>query len=207
MSYIELRNVSKTIKKSKVLDHINLDLTQNQIYGIQGVNGSGKTMLLRAISGLIHTEGQVRVQGKDPAAKGKPLEIGVLIEMPGFLRDFTGKENLELLALLQKDISKKEIDWALSAVGLDKNDKRRYGKYSLGMKQRLGIAQAILGKPSLILLDEPTNAIDTGGVEQLKKIVKDLKDNGSTIILTSHDKVFLSEVAEEVMTMEGGRIV
>ena len=139
--------------------------------------------------------------------KGQPLDIGVMIELPGFLREFTGKENLELLALIQKGITEQDIVWALRSVGLDETDNRRYGKYSLGMKQRLGIAQAILGVPQLILLDEPTNAIDAGGVQQIKELVTDLKKQGSTLILTSHDRMFLEDLADEVITMEGGRVI
>lgn len=207
MSYIELRNVSKTIKKNPVLKNVTLELEQHKIYGIQGVNGSGKTMLLRAISGLMRTEGEIRIQGRDPVTKGQPLDIGVMIELPGFLREFTGKENLKLLALIQKGITEQDIVWALRSVGLDETDNRRYGKYSLGMKQRLGIAQAILGVPQLILLDEPTNAIDAGGVQQIKELVTDLKKQGSTLILTSHDRMFLEDLADEVITMEGGRVI
>ena len=171
MSYIELRNVSKTIKKNPVLKNVTLELEQHKIYGIQGVNGSGKTMLLRAISGLMRTEGKIRIQGRDPVTKGQPLDIGVMIELPGFLREFTGKENLELLALIQKGITEQDIVWALRSVGLDETDNRRYGKYSLGMKQRLGIAAALLSEPELLILDEPTNGLDPFGIQKLRAML------------------------------------
>lgn len=178
MAYIQLNHVSKKIGKSVVLDDICLDLEKNKIYGIQGINGSGKTMLLRAICGLIHTDGDISLNGEKMTEPKEVLNIGVMIELPGFLKEFTGKENLQLLALLQENITEEDIDRALADVGLDPKDKRKYGKYSLGMKQRLGIAQAILGRPDLILLDEPTNAIDIDGIKQIICLVKELKARG-----------------------------
>lgn len=207
MGYIALNHVSKKIGKNEVLHDICLDLEKNKIYGIQGINGSGKTMLLRAICGLIRTTGEISVDGENPIRKGEPLDIGVMIELPGFLKEFTGKENLQLLALLQKKITEEHIDKALIDVGLNPEDGRKYGKYSLGMKQRLGIAQAILGRPNLILLDEPTNAVDAGGIEQITQLIRTLKQEGSTLLIASHDRHFLDEVADQVIQMEGGRIV
>lgn len=207
MGYIELRHVGKKIGKKEVLHDVCLNLEKNKVYGIQGINGSGKTMLLRAVSGLIRTTGEVRIDGKDPVKQGEPLDIGVMIELPGFLKEFTGKENLQLLALLQKDISEADIDSAIADVGLSADDRRKYGKYSLGMKQRLGIAQAILGRPALILLDEPTNAVDADGIEQIKGLVTTLKQEGSTLLIASHDRQFLEDVADEVIQMEEGRIL
>lgn len=207
MGYIELNHVSKKIGKNEVLRGICLNLEKNKIYGIQGINGSGKTMLLRAVCGLIRTTGEVLVNGENPIRKGEPLDIGVMIEMPGFLKEFTGKENLRLLALLQNKITEAEIDKALSDVGLNPEDGRKYGKYSLGMKQRLGIAQAILGRPELILLDEPTNAVDAGGIEQMIQLIRTLKEEGATLLIASHDRHFLDEVADQVIEMEGGRIL
>lgn len=207
MAYIQLNHVSKKIGKSVVLDDICLDLERNKIYGIQGINGSGKTMLLRAICGLIRTDGDISLNGEKMTDSKEALNIGVMIELPGFLKDFTGKENLQLLALLQENITEADIDRALTDVGLDPKDKRKYGKYSLGMKQRLGIAQAILGSPNLILLDEPTNAIDMDGIKQIICLVKKLKARGCTLIVASHDQSFLRELADETIQMEGGRIL
>ncbi len=207
MGYIELNHVSKRIGRNEVLHDICLNLEKNKIYGLQGINGSGKTMLLRAVCGLIGTTGEVLVDGENPIRKGEPLDIGVMIELPGFLKEFTGKENLQLLAMLQKKVTENDIDKALSDVGLEPSDKRKYGKYSLGMKQRLGIAQAILGSPALILLDEPTNAVDAEGVAQMIQLIQNLKKGGSTLLIASHDRRFLEEVADEVIQMEGGRIV
>jgi len=207
MGYIELNHVSKRIGKNEVLCDICLNLEKNKIYGLQGINGSGKTMLLRAICGLIGTTGEILVDGENPIRKGEPLDIGVMIELPGFLKEFTGKENLQLLAMLQRKITETDIDKALLDVGLEPSDKRKYGKYSLGMKQRLGIAQAILGSPALILLDEPTNAVDAEGVAQMIQLIQNLKNEGSTLIIASHDRHFLEEVADEVIQMEGGRIL
>lgn len=207
MGYIELKHVSKRIGRNEVLCDICLSLEKNRIYGIQGINGSGKTMLLRAVCGLIRTQGEILVNGENPVRKGEPMDIGVMIELPGFLKEFTGKENLQLLALLQKRITDTDIDNALFDVGLDPKDGRKYGKYSLGMKQRLGIAQAILGKPALILLDEPTNAVDAEGIETLIQLLRRLKEEGSTLLVASHDRHFLEAVADDVIQMEGGRIL
>lgn len=205
MEYIQLKNVSKKIKKNTVLDQVSLTLEKNKIYGIQGVNGSGKTMLLRAICGLMKTEGEILINGKNP--RDEILDIGVMIELPGFLKEFTGKENLELLSLVQKKITETDIEEALLLVGLGTTDDLKYGKYSLGMKQRLGIAQAILCRPELILLDEPTNAIDEGGVKRLVKLIKALKLAGSTLIITSHDRAFLESVADEILFMDRGKVI
>ena len=205
--FVRAEKVSKQIKKKQVLKNITFTLNRGDVMGIMGINGSGKTMLLRAIAGLIKTSGEIRigdvVLGKGNFAK----DIGILIEHPAFLNDFTGKENLELLGLIQGDLREEEIDEALRSVGLDTEDRRPFKKYSLGMKERLGIAQAILGKPELILLDEPTNGIDPEGVEQLKGLVASLKRNGCTMIIASHDKVFLEEVSDCIYEMKKGELV
>ena len=148
MDYIRLKDVYKTMKGTQVLKGVNLTVEQGDIVGIRGINGSGKTMVLRAIAGLIRVDGSVEIGGK----KMEP-DIGVLVEMPGFLPEFTGKKNLQLLGMLQEGVTEEDIEEAMNAVGLDPKDRRHYKKYSLGMKERLGIAQAILKKPKLILLD------------------------------------------------------
>lgn len=207
MDYIKLKNVGKRIKGSEVLKQVNLTVEEGEIVGLTGINGSGKSMILRAIAGLIHVEGTVEIAGKQMESGQFPEEIGVLIEMPGFLPEFTGKKNLQLLAMLQEGVGKEDIDAAMRSVGLNPEDKRHYKKYSLGMRERLGIAQAILKKPKLILLDEPTNGIDEDGIKILKKLLLDLKDQGSTIIVASHDKDFLEAVASKCYEMKEGRLV
>lgn len=170
---VELKNVTKMIRGTEIIKNVSVEFEDGIVTGINGINGSGKTMLMRLISGLIKpTEGEViidgKVLGKDIAF---PKSIGILIENPAFIDYYSGFENLRLLALIQKKIGVEEIREALLAVGLNPDDKKKYKKYSLGMKQRLGIAAAIMESPDIILLDEPTNALDTEGIERIKKIV------------------------------------
>ncbi|MFR1255609.1 MAG: ATP-binding cassette domain-containing protein [Eubacterium sp.] len=148
MDYIRLKNVEKKIKGTEVLMGVNLTVKQGDIVGIRGINGSGKTMILRAIAGLIRVDGSVEIGERKMEPGEFPNDIGVLIEMPGFLPEFTGKKNLQLLGMLQEGVMEKDIDEAMTSVGLNPLDRRHYRKYSLGMKERLGIAQAILKKQS-----------------------------------------------------------
>ena len=207
MDYIRLKNVEKKIKGTEVLKEVNLTVKQGDIVGIRGINGSGKTMILRAIAGLIRVDGSVEIGGKKMETGEFPNDIGVLIEMPGFLPEFTGKKNLQLLGILQEGVMEKDIDEAMTSVGLNPLDRRHYKKYSLGMKERLGIAQAILKKPKLILLDEPTNGIDSDGIQMLKKLLLNLKKEGSTIVVASHDREFLDAVTSQCYEMKEGQLL
>lgn len=207
MDYIRLKNVEKKIKGTEVLKGVNLTVKQGDIVGIRGINGSGKTMILRAIAGLIRVDGSVEIGGKKMEPGEFPNDIGVLIEMPGFLPEFTGKKNLQLLGILQERVMEKDIDEAMTSVGLNPLDRRHYRKYSLGMKERLGIAQAILKKPKLILLDEPTNGIDSDGIQMLKKLLLNLKKEGSTIVVASHDREFLDAVTSQCYEMKEGQLL
>lgn len=207
--YIEIRNLYKKIKGVTVLENINIKFSKGKIYGLQGKNGSGKTMLMRAICGLIiPTEGTVNINGeilhKDISF---PKSLGALIENPAFLANYTGSQNLKLLSSVNGKVSDNEITSALKSVGLDPNDKRVYKKYSLGMKQRLGIACAIMGSPEIIVLDEPINALDESGVMQIRDILLQIKSNGAIIILACHDKNELELLSDEIIKMECGRIV
>ena len=206
MDYIRLKDVYKTMKGTQVLKGVNLTVEQGNIVGIRGINGSGKTMVLRAIAGLIRVDGSVEIGGKKMEPGECPKDIGVLVEMPGFLPEFTGKKNLQLLGMLQEGVTEEDIDEAMNAVGLDPKDRRHYKKYSLGMKQRLGIAQAILKKPKLILLDEPTNGIDSDGIQMLEELLWRLKEEGSTIVVTSHDRDFLDAVTSQCYEMKEGSL-
>ena len=206
MDYIRLKDVYKTMKGTQVLKGVNLTVEQGDIVGIRGINGSGKTMVLRAIAGLIRVEGSVEIGGKKMEQGECPKDIGVLIEMPGFLPEFTGKKNLQLLGMLQEGVTEEDIEEAMNAVGLDPKDRRPYKKYSLGMKERLGIAQAILKKPKLILLDEPTNGIDSDGIQMLEELLRRLKEAGSTIVVTSHDRDFLDAVTSQCYEMKEGSL-
>ncbi len=207
--YIEIKNVSKTIKNNVVLDKINIKLEKGKIYGLRGKNGSGKTMLFRAICGLINVdEGEIiidnKIIGKDISF---PENLGVLIEYPGFLPNLTGFKNLKYLADIKRIISKKDIEVAMEKVGLDPKDNRIYKKYSLGMKQRLGIAQAIMEDPDLIILDEPSNSLDLDGVKLINDIILEFKKQGKTILIANHDKEELENIADDILLMDRGKII
>jgi ABC-2 type transport system ATP-binding protein len=207
--YIQIRNLSKKIKNNVVLDHINLELDKGKIYGFRGINGSGKTMLFRAICGLIiPTEGEIIIDNKKLHKDiSFPESIGVLIENPGFLPNYTGKQNLKLLAEIKDIVSSDDIDKIITLVGLDPNDRRKYKQYSLGMKQKLGIAQALMEDPELILLDEPTNSLDEDSVRNILDIIEKEKRKGKTILIASHDKLSLDEISDYIYKIDKGRII
>ena len=187
---IEIKNLTKKIGSNIVLLNINLTMNAGTIYGFKGKNGSGKTMLMRAVSGLITpTEGEVSIDGK---VLGKdisfPPSIGLLIENPAFLPTYSGFDNLKMIASIKSLVSDEEIRDIIRRVGLDPEDKKKYKKYSLGMKQKLGIACAIMEKPDIIILDEPINAIDEDGVKVIRELLDELKKEEKIIILACHDK-------------------
>ncbi len=205
---ISIVHATKYIKKALILDQVNMNLHGGVIYGLQGPNGSGKTMLMRLISGLVRpSSGQVFVNGKELGKEVDfPPSMGLLLENPAFLPNYTGLRNLEMLAQIQGRISTVQIRQTLSAVGLDPDDPRKFRKFSLGMKQRLGIAAATMEKPELILLDEPTNALDTQGIQQICSLVKAEKERGALIVLSSHDAKILEQMADEVYSVDAGRV-
>lgn len=205
---VELKNVSKRLNDVTVLEDISLTLESGTIYGLKGKNGCGKTMLMRMMAGLIYpTSGTVSIDGeilhKDIAT---PRSIGILIENPAFLPGYTGQRNLELLAGLTGKADRTQIAKTMSRVGLDPNDKRTYRKYSLGMKQRLGIACALMECPDLILLDEPINAIDEKGVPKIWEALQEEKQRGALIVLECHDTEELTSLADQIITIEEGKI-
>ncbi|MDC7302253.1 ATP-binding cassette domain-containing protein [Agathobacter ruminis] len=206
---IEIRNASKVIQKAEVLKDINIHFEGGKIYGLRGKNGSGKTMLMRAISGLITlTTGEVvidgRILGKDMSF---PESIGILIENPSFIDSYTGYQNLKALADINHRIASQEICEVLEQVGLNPADKKKYKKYSLGMKQRLGIAAAIMEKPQIILLDEPINALDESGVEQIRNALLELKNDQRIIIVACHDREELDLLSDEIIELQDGAVV
>lgn len=207
MSYISIVDYTKKLKGKYVLEKINLEFEPGRIYGVQGHNGCGKTMLLRAISGLITaTSGHVKIDGKELKREiDFPPSIGVLIENPEFWRYKTGFETLKLLADIKGEIGEKEISEVLSRVGLDEVKNTAVGKYSLGMRQRLGIAQAIMEKPKIILLDEPTNALDKEGCERFNHLIMEERARGALIIMVSHDGESLQSISDTVISMENGK--
>ena len=205
---VELKNVSKRLNDVTVLEDISLTLESGTIYGLKGKNGCGKTMLMRMMAGLIYpTSGTVSIDGeilhKDIAT---PRSIGILIENQAFLPGYTGQLNLELLAGLTGKADRTQIAKTMSRVGLDPNDKRTYRKYSLGMKQRLGIACALMECPDLILLDEPINAIDEKGVPKIWEALQEEKQRGALIVLACHDTEELTSLADQIITIEEGKI-
>lgn len=205
---VELKNVSKRLNDVTVLEDISLTLESGTIYGLKGKNGCGKTMLMRMMAGLIYpTSGTVSIDGeilhKDIAT---PRSIGILIENPAFLPGYTGQRNLELLAGLTGKADRTQIAKTMNRVGLDPNDKRTYRKYSLGMKQRLGIACALMECPDLILLDEPINAIDEKGVPKIWEALQEEKQRGALIVLACHDTEELTSLADQIITIEEGKI-
>lgn len=206
---IILENVSKTFKEKTVLQNTSLTIEDSKIVGFVGRNGSGKTVLFKLICGLLRpTTGTVTVQGQQ---LGKDCDfapdVGVLIETPSFISYESGFRNLRDLAAIRKKITLEEVRTAIRSVGLDDTDKKWVSKYSLGMRQRLGIAQAIMEHPSLLILDEPMNGLDRSGVEEMRRLFSSLRDSGTTILLASHaaedidllcDTVY--EVSEGIVT-------
>lgn len=208
MSYIEIDHVTKKFKEDTVLYDINVSMEQGKVYGFCGNNGSGKTVLMKCICGFLPvTQGTVRVNGK---AIGKeidfPVNTGVIIETPGFLTNLSGMRNLEILAALQGKIGRKEMEYAMRKAGLEPSLKKSVSKYSLGMRQRLGIAQAIMEDPEFLILDEPFNGLDKHGVADIRKLLLELKAQGKTIILANHNSEDIRILCDKVYEMDGGRM-
>lgn len=205
---VEINHVTKRYEKNEVLKDVTLRCETGRIYGLIGRNGSGKTVLLKSLCGfVIPTSGEVRVWGKQVGKDVDfPENIGFIIESPGFLLQESGLRNLKHLASIQGKIGIDEIRQSMNTVGLDPDLKRHVGKYSMGMRQRLGIAQAIMEKPDLLILDEPMNGLDNQGVEHIRSVLLSLKENGVTIILASHYKEDIAYLCDEVYQMEAGTL-
>ena len=205
---IEVKSVTKVLRKITVLEDVNLILESGTIYGLRGVNGSGKTMLMRLIAGLIRpTRGEVFLDGKQ---LGKdlsfPPDMGMLIENPAFLDGYTAAQNLRLLAGIRKKVGEERIREILEQVGLGWEDKRKYRQFSLGMKQRLGIAGAVLEHPQLLLIDEPTNALDTDGIQMVQRLLLEEKKRGALIVLACHDFSILQSLSDVLYSVKEGRV-
>ena len=205
---VRLEDYCKSFKSAEVLKNINLTLESGKVIGLKGKNGSGKTMLMRAISGLIlPTSGKVYINDKELGRQiSFPPSIGILIENPSFISNYTGFKNLKILASIQNRISDDEIRDAIRKVGLDPDDKRTFKKYSLGMKQRLGIAAAIMERPDIVILDEPINALDEAGAGLIKGLLDERKANGSLIIIACHDTEELNYLSDEIYEIYDGEI-
>lgn len=209
MNSIEMNQVGKKFKDTWVLQDITLSFDSGKIYGLVGRNGSGKTMIMKLIAGMATpTTGTITVEGKRLGTDiDIPDSIGAIIEVPGFLGDMSGWRNLKYLASLRNAIDDEAIRYAMRLVGLDPNDKKRVGKYSLGMRQRLGIAQAIMEKPHILLLDEPMNGLDNQGVEDVRQLLRQFREQGMTIILASHHREDIDALCDEVYMLNEGKLV
>ncbi len=202
-------NVSKKIRGKIILADININFSERNIYGFVGRNGSGKTMLFRALSGLMSVDyGRIIWNGKVLRRDLSVLpSLGIVLENAGLYPNLTAIENLKYLAGLTKRIGVEEIRRAICRVGLDPDDKRPYGKYSLGMKQRLTIAQAVMERPDVIMLDEPTNALDESGVSIIRKLILEEKERGAIIMLASHNSEDIRILVDHLYRIDGGSIV
>ena len=202
---VEISHISKTLRGAKVLDDVSLTLEGGNIYGLMGENGSGKTMLMRTVCGLVRPDrGTVTFDGQDRKT-AKPV-LGVMIENTALYPDLTGMENLGLFASILRIADKNAQAEAMERVGLDPKDRRTYRKYSLGMKQRLLLAQAIMEKPQVLLLDEPTKAIDAEGVALTHTIMRQEADRGAVVLLASHISADIHDLCCKVYRMDRGRL-
>ena len=201
-------HISKTIRGREILHDVSLGLHSGKVYGFVGRNGSGKTMLFRALSGLMGlTSGTVRwgdqVLKRDFAVLPN---LGIVLENVGLYPNLTGLENLRYLANIRKKCTQNDLRTVLTRVGLDPDDRRTYGKYSLGMKQRLAIAQAIMEQPDVLMLDEPTNALDSEAVARVRDIIAQEKERGALVLLASHNYEDICLLSDQVYRLESGRL-
>lgn len=203
---ISVQHVYKSFGEEEVLHDVNHEFEEGKIHGVVGNNGSGKTVMFKCICGFLHpTKGKIMVDyqqvGKDVDF---PEDMGIIIETPGFLPYATGIKNLQILASLNRKVNSKQIADTIQRVGLDPKAKKPVSKYSLGMRQRLGIAQAIMEDPRILILDEPFNGLDKHGVADMRELIKGLKDRGKTILLASHNQADIEELCDTVCEMDSG---
>lgn len=205
---IKVENVGLVIKKDTILSEISVNFQKGKIHGLVGRNGSGKTMLMKCICGFVKpTSGQVYVDGQKIGKDVDfPQNVGIIIETPGFIPYYSGYRNLSILAGLRKKISKQEIREALKVVGLEGAENKLVRKYSMGMRQRLGLAQAMMEKPDIFVLDEPMNGLDNEGVEDMRKILIGLKEEGKTILLVSHNSEDIQVLCDDIYDMDHGKL-
>ena len=206
MSFISFKDVRKSFSGNPVLDNVSFSLEKGGIYGFIGRNGSGKTVVFKLMSGLIVPDsGEILYNGENLSAKRRFIDrVGVMIETPGFIPYYSGYKNLKLLADLNKKIDEEQVKTSMKQVGLEPNLKRHVRKYSLGMRQRLGLAQAIMEDPDILILDEPMNGLDKDGVADIRKYLLNLKDRGKTIIIASHSAEDIEILCDTVSEMDKG---
>ena len=206
---IKIRGLTKRFGNAVVLDNVSIEFGKGKIYGIVGRNGCGKTVMFKCICGFLKpTSGQVRVSGK---TIGKDCDMiqsaGIILETPGFLPGYSGIKNLAFLAAINNKLKRKDLERVMELVGLDPKNKKLVSNYSLGMKQRLGIAQAIMENPNILILDEPMNGLDNGGVLEMRELFIRLKEQEKTILLASHNKEDIEILCDEVFYMDKGRLL
>lgn len=205
---VVVENVSVRHRGRLLLDGVSVEVHGGEVVGLSGPNGSGKTMLMRVIAGLIRpASGAAFVGGTRVAVGGSmPEGIGLMLETPSFLEGFSGIRNLELLASIRAQVGLMRLREVLQEVGLNPGDARPVRKYSLGMRQRLGIAAAVMENPRVVLLDEPGNALDVDGLEMLRELVAAQKNQGTAVVVASHDRAFLEEVSDRIVFLSDGRV-
>ena len=205
---IEVKNVYKSFKNIEVLHDVSLQVDAGSICGIIGRNGSGKSVLFKCICGFLQTDrGEIQIEGKAVGKDKSTLSnLGIIIESPGFLRHYSGYKNLEFLMGLNGKADREKINAVLDLVGLAEQKNKKVGKYSMGMRQRLGIAQAIMEEQNILILDEPMNGLDNQGVEDIRKLLLKLKEKGTAILLASHNQEDIRQLCDFVYEMDSGRI-
>ena len=205
---INIVNYTKKIGQAVVLDNINVKMEEGKVYGLKGRNGAGKTMLMRAVSGLIRpTEGYVEVDGRKVGKDiSFPENMGILLEHPGFIGECTGYDNLKVLADIRGVVGEKEIREMMERLGLDSYEKKKYKKYSLGMKQKLGIAAAFMENPQLIILDEPVNALDEESIKKFENLMDEARNQKKIIIISCHDSEELYRFSDEILYIDNGKV-
>jgi ABC-2 type transport system ATP-binding protein len=206
---IDIKDISLEIKENKILDHVNLQCEQRQICGIIGRNGSGKTMLMKCVCGFVRPSAGEIVVGNQRIGMDTDFipNAGIIIETPGFIPYYSGIKNLRLLASIRNIVGEQEIREAMQLVGLNPDMKRAVKKYSLGMRQRLGLAQAIMENPEILILDEPFNGLDKEAVFEMRNYLLKLKEKGKIILVTSHFEEDIQVLCDKVYEMEHGKIV
>lgn len=206
---IEIENLTKTFGTQTVISDVSDIFYPGKIYGFVGRNGSGKTVLMKMILGFIKpTSGTIKVNGKQVGKEiDIPDDIGAIIETPGFLPEYSAFQNLKLMAMIRGKITSERIRETIKLVGLDPDSKKHVGKYSLGMRQRLGIAQAIMEDPQILLLDEPLNGLDNEGVEEMRNVLLKQKEQGKLIIIASHSKEDIDILCDEIFRFDHGKII
>lgn len=206
---IVAENIVKKFNTTTVLNNISISFEKGKIHGLIGRNGSGKTMLLKCICGFVSpTSGKIIVNNKQIGKDTDiPESVGIIIEAPGFLPNYDAYKNLKFLAMIQNIVKKDRIQGVIKEVGLDPNSKKHVGKFSLGMRQRLGIAQALMEDPEILILDEPMNGLDNRGVDEIRQLLLKLRDQGKTIIIASHNKEDIEILCDTVHELDSGEFI